>query len=597
MAIGVMVLVFSLHADIAVRCTQNGPNQLVCRVDEPNVTQRVTDYRQINFRPGDRVSVTAGGCVQTGGSGPTWKRYVNPSGPNSNRMYWGTISIPGATTGLVRFSDVLGRSLTVPTGIADSDLYLKLGYLDDDYSDNGYWGHDDGTENQCKGVGNAFATLTIDRSPATPVTCAGTTGNKPLDLVWTECDPNGFPKNPRWRYQVDQNGLIPPAPSELCPSGVASCTSWPITNDSGALCGPHVNWFAATYQGVVDWEDKSTNGTDDDYNYRMFPPHDEGVLTHQDLTINGMESEFDSEETIDNFTSPLWSAFHKLVKDNNAAAQTAVKGKMAVITGLLGLDCGHPDCSSELHPAYAFAVNRDDSNLADDQWTIFARNWGDEGFCSSHDHNLPVTNLKVLVPWLPGAASVTVGPDTQFYIFANSGSNTSVPSPQITIAQGQGVLIDFSLPDPSAQLGVEGELHLQWTISPADRLRLGATRSSLIAAIRRSNKPEIAKPETRIAALMSKLSATQVQALQNQVKAAAAARLAAPRQRLQLRPATRVASLPAPPRLAKPIATQAAPNPLRVQKSESLRVALCEAYKNSVPGYPSMCSTTVRDHR
>ncbi|MBV9117603.1 MAG: hypothetical protein JOY63_09595, partial [Acetobacteraceae bacterium] len=51
----------------------------VWRIDEPNVKQRATLYQQIKFISGDRISVDAGGCVQTGGHGRTWKRYVNPS--------------------------------------------------------------------------------------------------------------------------------------------------------------------------------------------------------------------------------------------------------------------------------------------------------------------------------------------------------------------------------------------------------------------------------------------------------------------------------------------------------------------------------------
>src|SRR3954470_1723346 len=52
---------------------------------------------------------------------------------------------------------------------------------------------------------------TIDHPANTNATCGGTTGSGPLDLVWTDCDPNGFPKNPRWRYQVSHNDQVPPA--------------------------------------------------------------------------------------------------------------------------------------------------------------------------------------------------------------------------------------------------------------------------------------------------------------------------------------------------------------------------------------------------
>jgi hypothetical protein len=580
-----------LHADTAVRCTQNGPNQTVCRIDEPNVKQRLTDYRQVTFHAGDVVTVAAGGCVQTGGSGATWKRYVNPSGPNSNRLYWGTISIPGATTGTVRISDVTGHQLTVAPGVPDSNAYLRLGYLDDDYGDNGYWGHDDGTENQCRGVGNAFVVVTINHPAGVANSCGGTTGNSPLDLVWTDCDPNGFPLNPRFRYQVEHNGLVPPPPSEICASGFgSSCTSWPLSNDSGAFCGPHRNWFAATYQAPIDWEDKSKVGTDDDYNYRMFPAHDEGVLTHPDLTINGFEIEFDSDETIDHFTSPLWSSFHSQVDNNNNTAQAEVKSKMAVVTGLFGLDCGHPSCSSELHPAYVMAVDMDNSNPGNDTWAVFARNWGDEGYCSDDQHDLPVTDLKLQIPWPAGATNVIVGPDTQFYVFSNSGSNAAVPSPRITFAVGQGVLIDFGLPDPGTQMGVEGELHLQWTFSSmAARIAMGRP---VTGGTRRGNinREETEKPEMHVGALISQMNASQMQTFRARLKSSAVPHPAITRRKLTVSPAVKVAALPRPPRLARPLAAQMVTDQRLVKRSEATKQGLCEAYKGQVPGYPKLCS-------
>ena len=180
----------------------------------------------VTFSPGDRVLVTAGGCVQTGGYGPTWKRYVRPTGPDADHSYFGTIDIPGGTNGVVRLSAVVGQ--TLPVAAAGS---LRLGYVDDKYHDNGYDSHDDGTDNQCANSVNAFVSLTIDHASAQTATCGGNTGAKLLDLVWTDCDPNGFPLNPRWRSQINDNGLVPSAPARLCPAGIQSCTSWPLSYD------------------------------------------------------------------------------------------------------------------------------------------------------------------------------------------------------------------------------------------------------------------------------------------------------------------------------------------------------------------------------
>lgn len=592
--------VFSARADVTVRCTANGPNQTVCRIDEPVVNQRLTQYPQIVFQPGETVTVNAGGCVQTGGTGATWKRYVNPSGPNSNRLYWGTISIPGATEGVMRVSDVIGQTLTVSSGIRQP-LVLELGYVDDDYSDNSYDNHDDGTENQCRNQPNAFVILTIQHAGATP--CAGNSGSSPLDLVWTKCDLNGFPFNPTWQFQVTNAGQVPPYPLTLCPAAAprydgrgrqiaplrfpASCISWPVTYDYGYFCGPHVNYFAVTYQGPVNWDSVSGWGTDSDWNFFMFPQNNFGMLGAPNP--GGIEIEFDSQETVNHFSSTLWTNFHQLADTNKSAAQAFIHQQTAVVTSLFGLDCGHPSCASEEHPAYVMAVDMDDSNLNDDQWGVFARNWGNEGFCSDQEHTLLGNDLKVVIPWLPGATAVAVLPDTQLNPFGNSGSNAAV-SYQITVANGQGILIDFTLPDPSQQMGIEGEVHLQWTLPPAIRSELAARRAARRAAsaISRSENEED-KPESRISELLTRLPAQQQAAIRTRLATGFPVQPAVARPRLPMRPVLTVAQLPAPPRLGRPVVPQAVNDPRHTQRSEALRQALCEAYKNNVPGYPSAC--------
>jgi hypothetical protein len=161
------VLITAAYSQTAViKCTPTG-NVINCRVDTPVVTQPSFPYPAIRFRAGDKATVNAGGCVQTGGRGRTWKRYVDPSGPNSDRLYHGLIFIPGLTQAgsLQRISTVTGRQYVLPNinPLANS---LLLGYEDDGYKDNGYYAHDDGTEDQCKNVGNAWVTVRIERNPA-----------------------------------------------------------------------------------------------------------------------------------------------------------------------------------------------------------------------------------------------------------------------------------------------------------------------------------------------------------------------------------------------------------------------------------------------
>jgi hypothetical protein len=176
----VFVCLFTIHAlvraDERVSSRPLGPNAVEWRIDEPNVKQRMTAYPQIRFQPGDRVTINAGGCAQTGGSGATWKRYVDPQGPNADRLYHGLIWIPGATPGLVRIASVISRPQSIPLGIDPAQSYLRLGYEDDDYGDNGYWGHDNGTGDQCRGLPNAYVVVTIEHV------------NEPLTGIWSADD-------------------------------------------------------------------------------------------------------------------------------------------------------------------------------------------------------------------------------------------------------------------------------------------------------------------------------------------------------------------------------------------------------------------------
>jgi len=152
----------------------NTSSQTVWHITQPNVKQASTSYPQIKFLPGDVVNVDAGGCVQTGGSGRSWKRYVDPSGPNADRFYHGKIWIPGVNNSLTRIKDFsafrANRQIPAPlsAGLKSADLYLRLGYEDDNYGDNSYDKHDDGTEDQCKNSVNAFVVISIGHNGALP---------------------------------------------------------------------------------------------------------------------------------------------------------------------------------------------------------------------------------------------------------------------------------------------------------------------------------------------------------------------------------------------------------------------------------------------
>jgi len=160
------------------------PTSTVWRIETPNVKQKETNYPQITFAPGDTVSIDAGGCVQTGGSGLTWKLYVNPGGPSSDHLYHGLINIPTVTNGLVRIQDFGLNTVhkipnPLPAGVSPASLFLQLGYEDNGYSDNGYYSHDNGTGDQCKNSVDAFVIVSIGHSGAAPLSASSFAGIAP----------------------------------------------------------------------------------------------------------------------------------------------------------------------------------------------------------------------------------------------------------------------------------------------------------------------------------------------------------------------------------------------------------------------------------
>jgi hypothetical protein len=151
-------------ADVTT-CTKPAPGREAWHIEYPSVDRRSTDYPAITVNAGDLVTLSASGCVQTGGSGPTWKRYVDPDdGGHLDSQYYGTVKIPGVTGD--------GDPQTIkhwigPTIIAPIAGHLALGYVDDGgIGDNGYYSHDNGTNNQCVGLTKVVVDVVIDRAAA-----------------------------------------------------------------------------------------------------------------------------------------------------------------------------------------------------------------------------------------------------------------------------------------------------------------------------------------------------------------------------------------------------------------------------------------------
>ncbi|MGV8988746.1 MAG: hypothetical protein ACOH2H_21005 [Cypionkella sp.] len=468
-------------ADEAIKITNPDARTEIVDIAEPTVNQASKNYPNIVFLPGDTVAINAGGCVQTGGAGRTWKRYVNPSGPNADHLYHGLVSIPGATIGLTRLQDVQG-GLSIPPEFKVANgapLTLTLGYEDDDYSDNGYWGHDPGTDNQCGATdgGNAWLELTITHNAAQIVPAA------PYDVTFSAGDANLLPLNPRWGKQDQANEPGLPG-TDLCghPWETPCTTQSPSivdlpfpgspTQPLNALCdvsgplGHHVNWGVATYEGAARWDGHSTHfdagigdffGADDDYNINLWRT-DQSFYTQQNP--NDVHTEFDSDETIDHFTSPWWQKFHDAV--DNGDPKALIDGKDIIEIGVIGLDCAH-SCGSEIHPVLGMAIHVN-NDPADDTWAIFARNEGNEGWCSVDTITAPeLTTMFVTLPAPAGTVAVT---STAASMFEKS-DGTDVKTFAIgdaTAPTGFGVEIDLG--DPNNSPLVNGEIHLHWSVAP-----------------------------------------------------------------------------------------------------------------------------------
>ncbi|HVS82415.1 MAG TPA: hypothetical protein VHE60_11850 [Pyrinomonadaceae bacterium] len=600
--------------------------RFTCTINQPNVRKRLTPYSNVVFAPGDNVRVSASGCVQTGGFGPTWKRYVNPSGPDSDHLYHGLIRIPSATpgSGPTRIKDVIGRNMVVSgAGLPPSELILSLGYEDDDYGDNGYNDHDDGTEDQCKGIGAAQVSIVIVRTGATTTPTPTPSDKFDFNLEWTALAPGGFPLNPQWTWQRKHPGQIPD--SALCHNfskvvkvgtipvlvpDFADCTDqtdlshvdtpdgWNAficsQEDSNGFHG-HVNWFAATFDGNATWGD---HNTDDDYYIALESSGVPALVNKR----GAMHTEFDSDETIDNFQSSWWIAFHSAI--DHGLGKSTLNGQHTIMTGLFGLDCEH-NCKSELHPVYAMATNIID-DPADDLWGMFVRNAGDEGYCSRQIWEAPFTTYTFRLPWRAGMDSVEVlsGPGkTQF------AGTEGTSGPTVTFTRGQGVDVTFTLPPPSATPLIDGALHLRWSGQPTVR---GRQPAGSMAGRAESGRPQIfARPpvagmargaerdddaERRIRAAIDQLPPPQ----RRQVNLA---RTVA-RTRTEMHPlppvgpARRVIAFAAAPRAAVRLGAKGPVATRKLERDAAQIRALCAAFSNSPPGLPaSVCTSAPRRTR
>lgn len=338
--------------------------------------------------------------------------------------------------------------------------------------------------------------------------CNGCNNNqpRPLDIVPTGYDANGFLLNPRWQAQaskgptslVDYPGCIPNGGDQDDPknwfSGANPCTHFHVTTERGKGCGPHVNWFPVTIEGKIFWEGHSVDefGEDDDYSFNIASK--DNALGWMNRTLDGkgqtglLHSEFDSDEAIDPLLDHVfvgwWTQFKAAVDQENKDAWPFINGKNVIAVGLLNLDCaghiGGGGCSVELHPIYVLAISLqpdpDHPDPRHDRWALLAMNRGDQGYCTGSEQSLnqlsnsneAIYQYRVILPqpnFAAGSAPVFKNKTVAMRAKDNWGpAGTNFDSQYLG---SKGIQLTFKLPNPATQGDgdhwvIMGDIELDW---------------------------------------------------------------------------------------------------------------------------------------
>lgn len=303
---------------------------------------------------------------------------------------------------------------------------------------------------------------------------------KPFDVVANPekspgFDDNGYLINPLWGQQILSGINSLPDITACGPTGSAQdnvnnwvpCTDNALDTERGKGCGPHVNFLPVHYNCKIFWHDKTDAGQDDDYNLTLFDP---GKSLFSVQSPGAILGEFDSDETIDHFHTRFWDDFHNAVDDDEDLARRMIDQRDAIVIGLLGLDCAHGhNCHVELHPIYILAIDAVNED-ASDRWAFFARNSGNEGWCSSNDKHLasgPNGTFEYTITIPNTTASSFSLSKADVRIFKNGSSTSAGNSFKHSFIPGKGLKLTFVLTDPEKldddnDLVIEGDISIIW---------------------------------------------------------------------------------------------------------------------------------------
>lgn len=569
--------------------TRGGQEQTMWRIDRPQVWSPrpfgEVDYPMITFKPGDRLSFLVGGCVQTGGRGRTWKRYADPSGPNAQELYWGTVSIPGVTLGTFEKVGIVakqGWKIIPPAPQATHPAeFLKLGYIDNETDDNGYYSHDDGTDDQCKSEGPAWVEITV----LSGVKVSGplwSPHSKPFDLVWdmaSDEDENGLPMNPQWNFAIEnwhpkvdlphwnpavgqgeQPHFIPLCGRAFPSQAVGNykvdpgilgqiCTSMSYDFDwrpsGGGLCGGdpfpgHMNFGIATFQGSVTWDSYSGPWPyDNDWSFSMVPRNGAGLAGANDGTdpAAALHLEFDAMEVplpLFPFWKDLLTPLIPLPDPNSTIGSVFAgpdwSGLEGVAIGVIGLDGVH-GANTELHPLYAIAVRLEQAQqqpgVVREKWAFFLRNFGDEGNCSEDIWGWDGTEFFIPLEW-PEGATGDVSHDSTVTRWQANPAPENIPV-DIQVNKDQ----HFTLIHVGAPQGITNEFAVGGTVTLIYKVAGGAKQRKSTARTAARKPALVHEVETETPDLSTRIADPAVRA-----KYLAAVNALAPK--INARPATAI---------------------------------------------------------
>ena len=492
------------------------------RIDHPDVSQSTTHYSHIIFNPGDRVKAEAGGCVRTSGGvdGQRWKQYIdpnvtfqelNPTSPIQPTTIWTVVYAGGLY--ITDTKNTLSQPLrdeplevaiplqppggfTIPGSGSSSypkQLVLSLLYYDNEFGENGYYAHDQGTAGQCNNVGPAWFEATVV-TPKKPISFAHFEKGRNFDLTWmldkSSVDDNGLPLNPLWSGQVEHPDAAPPDFKSSCaPGGVRNmnapaCTSQPISYDGNTdtylekfgycntdqtIYDGHINWQVVTYLGALYFRAFSGEWPyDDDVNFGLETNYENGQTAAFEGPDTGIGLEFKNSDTLANYNAAVWKNLETppgLISLGGSNPKVFGQGENAVVTGLMGIDGVHIGYS-ELHPTFVLAVEvawtQGTDGSEDQTWAFFIRNAGNEGSCAHKEHYWPSamgdSTYAIQLPWPSGAESV------QMVSTQNSKIEVSSSDQQYLGMEGAKpwTYLRFKLPSYTAT-GIDGEITLHYS--------------------------------------------------------------------------------------------------------------------------------------